>query len=206
MGRTIAASETAGRERALRRLQARIRRCEQCVLAAGRTQAVPGVGPALARVMFVGEAPGRWEDERGEPFVGTAGKFFDTLLASIGLGRGEVYITNAVKCRPFVGPPPGRNRAPRPAEIAACRGWLEEELAVVAPEIVVPMGRVAVECFLPGRKISEVHGKPQTLGGRTVLPLFHPALSRYGQGARETLKRDFLVLGRLLRPTRSRTE
>lgn len=202
MERTTAASETAGRERALRRLQARIRRCEQCVLAAGRTQAVPGVGPALARVMFVGEAPGRWEDERGQPFVGTAGKFFDTLLASIGLSRGEVYITNAVKCRPFVGSPPGRNRAPRPAEIAACRGWLEEELAVVAPEIVVPMGRVAVECFLPGRKISELHGTPHREDGRVILPLYHPALGRYGPAARETLLRDFQVLGSMLRTKR----
>jgi DNA polymerase len=154
--------------------------------------------------MFVGEAPGRREDERGEPFVGTAGTFFDTLLASGGLRRADVYITNVVKCRPFVGPAPGRNRAPRPAEIEACRPWLEAELAIVQPEIVVPMGRVALDHFLPGRKISEAHGKPQRVGGRTIVPMFHPALARYGPLPRRTLRRDFRVLGRLLetmRPT-----
>lgn len=191
----------AARERALARLRSRVRACERCGLAAGRTQAVPGVGPADARVMFVGEAPGRWEDERGEPFVGTAGRFFDTLLRSVGLTRGEVYVTNVVKCRPFVGPAPGRNRPPRPAEIEACRPWLEEELRLVQPEIIVPMGRVALDYFLPGRKISEVHGKPQRADGRTILPLFHPALARYGPAARQTLLRDFRILRRLLEET-----
>lgn len=202
MDRSSTVPDIAARERALARLRGRIRRCERCTLAAGRTQAVPGIGPADARVMFVGEAPGRWEDERGEPFVGTAGKFFDTLLTSIGLRRADVYITNVVKCRPFVGPAPGRNRAPRPAEIEACRPWLLAELAIVRPEIVVPMGRVALDHFLPGRKISEVHGTPQRMGGRTILPLFHPALARYGPLPRRTLLRDFRILGALLRAKR----
>jgi DNA polymerase len=193
------AARLAERERALAALRGQVRRCERCALAAGRIQAVPGVGPADARVLFVGEAPGRQEDVRGEPFVGAAGRTFDALLASVGLRRDQVYITNVVKCRPFIGPPPGRNRAPLPDEIRACRPWLEEELRLVRPEIVVTLGRVALEAFCPGTRISEVHGRPLRRDGLTILPLFHPALARYGPPLREMLEQDFKVLGRLLR-------
>ena len=149
--------------------------------------------------MLVGEAPGREEDLKGEPFVGTAGRFLDTLLASVGLTRGEVYITNVVKSRPFVGPPPGRNRPPLTNEIQACRAWLDEQLRIIRPQVVVAMGRIALEYVLPGRKISEVHGTPQRQDGRTILPLFHPAAALHRQALRDVLKQDFLVLGRLLR-------
>lgn len=185
--------------RALQALHEEIRRCQGCSLWAARTQAVPGVGPADARVMLVGEAPGRQEDLKGEPFVGQAGRFLDVLLASVGLTRGEVYITNVVKSRPFIGPPPGRNRSPLAAEIQACRRWLDEELRIIQPEIAVAMGRIAVEYFLPGKKIAEVHGIPQQQGARTVLPLYHPALARYGEGPRRILTQDFLKLGELIR-------
>jgi len=187
------------RERVLAALHEEIRACQRCPLWATRTQAVPGVGPADARVMLVGEAPGRQEDLKGEPFVGTAGSSLDTLLASIDLTRGEVYITNVVKSRPFVGPPPGRNRPPSTNEIQACRGWLDEQVRIIRPQVVVAMGRIALEYVLPGRRISEVHGTPQRQDARTILPLFHPAAALHRQALRDVLKQDFLVLGRLLR-------
>ncbi|MGH2399373.1 MAG: uracil-DNA glycosylase [bacterium] len=172
--------------------------CRRCPLWQTRTQAVPGVGPPTARVMMVGEAPGRQEDLKGEPFVGTAGRFFDSLLASVGLTREDVYITNAVKSRPYIGPPPGHNRTPSPGEISACRPWLDEQLRIIEPEIVVAMGRIALEYFLPGRKISEIHGKPQRQNGRIILPVFHPALARYGPELQATLRADFLKLRELM--------
>lgn len=185
--------------RALAALHKEIRKCRRCPLWATRTQAVPGVGPADARVMLVGEAPGRQEDLKGEPFVGTAGRFLGTLLSSIGLTRGDVYITNVVKSRPFIGPPPGRNRAPTAGEIVACRAWFDEQLRIIQPEIVAAMGRVALEYFFPKRKISDVHGQALQHDGRTILPLFHPAAASHRQELRETLKQDFLKLGELIR-------
>ncbi len=157
------------------------------------------MGPADAQVMFVGEAPGRQEDLTGEPFVGSAGRFLDGLLRSVGLTRDRVYITNVVKSRPFIGPPPGRNRAPAAGEIEACRPWLDEQLKIIQPEIVVPMGRVALAYFLPKRKISDVHGQPLPHDGRIILPLYHPAVAYHRQQMRDTLKEDFAVLGPLLR-------
>lgn len=200
-GRKLALVPLSKKVVALQALHEEIRKCQRCSLWAARTQAVPGVGPADARVMLVGEAPGRQEDLQGQPFVGQAGRFLDVLLASIGLARGEVYITNVVKSRPFIGPPPGRNRSPLANEIQACRKWLDEELRIIQPEIVAAMGRIAVEYFLPGKKIAEVHGSPQQQGARTILPLYHPALARYGEGPREMLIADFLKLGELIRVT-----
>jgi len=152
--------------------------------------------------MLVGEAPGRQEDERGQPFVGRAGGFLEELLASIGLPREQVYITNVVKSRPFVGPPPGRNRAPAPAEIAACRRWLDEQIRIIRPEIIVAMGRVALEYFAPGLKISRAHGRPFRHDGRIVLPVFHPSVAGRWPGRRGMLRDDFRLLGRLLRGPR----
>ena len=160
------------------------------------------MGPADAQVMLVGEAPGRQEDLKGEPFVGQAGRFLDGLLESVGLARDQVYITNVVKSRPYIGPSPGRNRAPTASEIGACRPWLDEQIRIVQPQIIVAMGRVALEYFLPKTKISQVHGRPLQHDGRTVLPLFHPAVAYHRQALRETLREDFQVLGILLRARR----
>jgi len=187
------------RTRALAALHREILACRRCPLWATRTQAVPGVGPTDARIMLVGEAPGREEDLKGEPFVGAAGRLLDTLLESIGLSRGEVFITNVVKSRPFVGPPPGRNRAPLGPEIAACRFWLDQQLRIIRPQIVVPMGRVALEYFLPGASISSVHGRPQQGVECTILPLYHPAAALRGRRLRAVIERDFQVLRTLLR-------
>src|SRR3990170_6126967 len=192
----------AARKRALAGLHKEIRSCTRCPLFRTRAEAVPGVGPADARVMLVEEAPGRQEDVRGEPFVGSAGRFLDDLLESIGLARDQVYITNVVKSRPYIGPPPGRNRAPTASEIGACRPWLDEQIRIIQPQVIVPMGRVALEYFLPNTKISHVHGRPVPHDGRTVLPLFHPAVAYHRTALRETLREDFQVLGTLLRVPR----
>lgn len=184
---------------ALARLHARIRTCDRCPLWRTRTQAVPGAGSAHARVVFVGEAPGRQEDLTGQPFVGAAGRFLDELLASVGLSRQRVYITNVVKSRPVTGPPPRRNRAPRPEEIEACVPWLAEQLSIIKPALVVTLGRIALEHFLPGEKISRVHGRPVTRGSMTILPLYHPAMALYRRDWTEMLRQDFRIIPRLLK-------
>ncbi len=195
----MARRKFADRERVLAKLHEEIRHCDLCPLHRTRTQAVPGVGPANAKVMLVGEAPGRHEDLKGEPFVGAAGKFLDELLASVGLSRADVYITNVVKSRPVSGPPPGRNRAPTPEEIAACRPWLDEQLRIIRPQIVVTLGRIALDYFLPGRKISELHGRAVTNGRVTILPLYHPAVVLYRRDWVRVLRKDFVRIRKLLR-------
>src|SRR5688572_5649045 len=133
-------------------LYERIADCPNCALARTRTRTVPGSGPSTSDVMFVGEAPGQREDEQGLPFVGAAGKFLDELLAAAGLSRETVYIANIVKCRP-----PG-NRDPQPEEIEACSAYLDEQLRIVDPRIVVTLGRVSMQRWFPGTPISRVHG------------------------------------------------
>ncbi len=189
---------------AIARLHAEIRQCQRCPLWRTRTQAVPGIGSVTARVMFVGEAPGRQEDLRGEPFVGAAGRVLDELLASINLNREQVYITNLVKSRPVAGPLPGRNRAPLPQEIEACTPWLEDQLRILKPTLVVTLGRIALEYFLPKKKISEVHGRPFKRGAMVILPLYHPAMALYRRDWVEMLKQDFRQIPRLLKSGKER--
>jgi uracil-DNA glycosylase len=147
--------------------------CTRCELAPGRTQVVLGDGAARARVLFLGEAPGATEDRLGRPFVGAAGRLLDQLLEEHALVRGDVFITNVVACRP-----PG-NRPPRPAEVEAHAPWLEAQIALVDPLLIVTLGRSALVRFVPGGKITELQGIPRQveLGGRTrtLLPLLHPA-------------------------------
>jgi DNA polymerase len=161
--------------------------CESC------TTFVPGEGDADARVVLVGEAPGANEDRQGRPFVGAAGKFLDTLLAEAGLAREETYITNVLKARP-----PG-NRDPRADEVAHCWPWLEAELAIVDPALVVPLGRHALARFDPAAKIADVHGRHLQAGGRTLFPLYHPAAALHGGKLRGTLIEDARRLGEALR-------
>jgi len=148
--------------------------------------------------MLVGEAPGRQEDLTGQPFVGAAGKFLDELLASVGLSRSDVYITNVVKSRPVSGLPPGRNRAPTPAEIAACAPWLQEQLRILRPKVIVTLGRIALDYFLPGRRIADVHGRSIPQGPVTILPLYHPAMVLYRRDWMRMLRKDFRNLRRFL--------
>ncbi len=154
-------------------------------LKAGATQLVFGVGDPDADVMFIGEAPGANEDKQGEPFVGAAGEFLNEMLSSIGMARNDVYITNVVKYRP------PDNRDPSPGEVEAFRPYLEQQLAVIQPKLVVFLGRHAMNVFLPELKISQAHGRPVRKGGQVYLPLFHPAAALYNGGMRETLMTDF---------------
>ncbi len=157
--------------------------CETC------TSFVPGEGSPDADVVIVGEAPGAREDATGRPFVGPAGRLLDGLLAEAGLERRHVFITNVVKARP-----PG-NRDPRAAEVAHHRPWLEAQLAVIRPRLVVPLGRHALRHFAPDARIGEAHG---TLVGEGLFPLYHPAAALHNPRLRETLLRDARALGAAL--------
>jgi uracil-DNA glycosylase family 4 len=152
---------------------------------------VPGEGNPDADVMLVGEAPGRNEDEQGRPFVGRAGKLLDELLAEAGLEREQVFITNVVKARP-----PG-NRDPRAGEVAHHMPWLEAQLALIRPRLVVPLGRHALAHFSDAR-IAEVHGTELIERGRTLFPLYHPAAAMYNQALRPALFADARALGAAL--------
>jgi uracil-DNA glycosylase len=161
---------------------------------------VPGEGDPNALVMIVGEAPGASEDEQGRPFVGRAGKLLDQLLAEAGLEREQVYITNVVKARP-----PG-NRDPRADEVAHHMPWLEAQLALIQPRLVVPLGRHALAHFTDGAKISEVHGTEVTERGRALFPMYHPAAALHNQSLKGTLVEDAQALGRALSRARGPSE
>jgi uracil-DNA glycosylase len=161
--------------------------CESCATF------VPGEGSADARVVFVGEAPGANEDREGRPFVGAAGRFLDTLLVEAGLARSEIFITNVLKSRP-----PG-NRDPRADEVAHSWPWLEAQLEVIEPDVIVPLGRHALARFDPLVKIADVHGRPHTAGSRDLFPLYHPAAALHGGKLRSALIEDARALGAWLR-------
>ena len=166
-----------------------------CSLKASATPGVPGDGSADSDIVFIGEAPGRAEDKIGKPFVGAAGKFLNEMLASIGLKREDIYITNVVKYRP-----PG-NRDPLPEEVASCANWLREELEVIRPKLIVFLGRHALVRFFPGERISEVHGKilkKKTKIGSHFFALYHPAAALYNGSMREVLMADFKKLPKVL--------
>lgn len=160
-----------------------------CKLRETATQGVPGDGNPNARVVFIGEAPGAQEDKEGRPFVGSSGKFLAEMLESIKMKREDIYITNIVKYRP-----PG-NRDPLPEEIAACAQWLEEEIDLIEPDLIVFLGRHAMNQFFPAEKISEAHGKlliaKKFKKCHYFLPLYHPAAALYNGSLREVLKEDF---------------
>jgi DNA polymerase len=153
---------------------------------------VPGQGDPHAGIMFVGEGPGFNEDKQGIPFVGAAGQFLNTLLASIGLSRETVFITNMVKCRP------PNNRDPQPDETAACAHYLDEQIAAIAPKIIVPLGRHALARWFPNESIGKLRAHPKVFDGITLFPLYHPAAALHNGGLRSTIEEDFLKLGALL--------
>jgi len=152
--------------------------------------------------MIVGEAPGRQEDVQGRPFVGAAGRVLADLLAEAGLRREEVFITNVVKSHP-TDRKGGSNRAPRRDEVAACLPWLQQQLALIRPRLVVALGTHALQAFLSGKKISRVHGRPFQHNGLTVLPLYHPAVALYGV-RKEILQRDMRKVRQVLPAIRER--
>lgn len=167
-----------------------IRKCDKCDLCKNRTNVVPGEGSYTASVMFIGEGPGRDEDLQGRPFVGAAGKFLNELLGIIGLKRDDVFIGNVVKCRP------PENRDPEPFEVEACWPYLVEQIKAIKPKLVVTLGRHSMGRFLPGLKISEVHGQPKRYIGiwqekQIYLPLYHPAVALYDARKRDIIIEDF---------------
>ncbi len=177
---------------ALAEIAAEVNRCTACELHKGRTRAVPGEGPIDAEIMFIGEAPGRNEDQQGRPFVGQAGRLLEELLAEIGLTRDDAWIGNIVKCRP------PDNRDPRPEEIAACAGYLERQIALLQPKLIATLGRYSMEKFFPGAKITRVHGQARRDGNRVLIPLFHPAYILRNMAAMPDAVRDMQKIPRLL--------
>jgi uracil-DNA glycosylase len=200
--------------------------CSNCVLRKGCLRVVPGVGNPEAEILFIGEAPGKKEDELGLPFVGAAGKFLDEMLASINLKREDVYphtkttenksadkknipnqkdsnfgvgvyIANVVKCRP------PENRDPLPEEVEACWPWLEKQIEVIDPKLIITLGRHSLGRFFPLMKISEVHGKAfrrdfPVIGSRVFYALYHPAAALYNGSMREILIKDFKKIPKVL--------
>lgn len=162
--------------------------CTHCALHEGRKKSVPGEGPATAEIMFIGEGPGFHENEQGRPFVGAAGKFLDQLLAQAGVTREDVFIGNVVKCRP-----PG-NRDPLPDELAACDIHLEAQIQAINPSIIVTLGRFSMNKFIPGVKISSVHGQMRKVGDRFVIPMFHPAAALHQAALKPSILADFAKL------------
>jgi len=170
----------------------------KCGLKKTATQPVPGDGSADAEIVFIGEAPGKSEDEQGRPFVGAAGKFLAEMLENINLKHEDIYITNIVKYRP------PNNRDPLPEEKDACREWLIEELNFINPKLIVFLGRHSMNDFFPVEKISSVHGKLlikkfQKIETKYFLPLYHPAAALYNGGMRDVLKKDFAKIPKFIK-------
>ena len=174
-------------------LRVQVESCRRCPLCDGRTQTVFGVGNPHARVMFIGEAPGKNEDLQGEPFVGAAGHYLNELLGCAGLRREDVFIANVLKCRP-----PG-NRDPRPEEIQTCTPFLREQTRTIDPEVLVTLGKFSTQFVLKTQVgITRLHGRVQRAGKFLVFPVFHPAAALYDGAKREALENDFVTLGQLL--------
>ena len=189
-----------GTEAALTTVAAEVRTCTRCALHRGRTNAVPGEGNPLSDVLLVGEGPGAREDATGRPFVGPAGQLLNELLGSLGWARQDVFIANVVKCRP-----PG-NRDPEPDEISACAGYLERQEAALDPAVIVTLGRHSLGRYLPGARISSVHGQLRRSGGRFIFPMYHPAAALHQASLRETLFTDIRGLPAALLAAREALE
>jgi len=181
----------------LAQIAAEVSKCQACALYHSRKNAVPGEGPAKSEIMFIGEGPGFYENEQGRPFVGAAGKFLDELLTQAGLERPEVWIGNVVKCRP-----PG-NRDPLPEELAACDKYLERQMAAINPKIIITLGRYSMGKYMPGAKISAVHGQMRRIGDRFVIAMFHPAAALHQASLKPAILKDFGQLPKLLEQARS---
>jgi uracil-DNA glycosylase family 4 len=178
---------------ALSELYEEIKCCQRCEIARYRTNVVPGEGAEDAAIMFIGEAPGWHEDQQGRPFVGPAGKFLDELLALIELKREQVYIANVIKCRPQ------GNRDPLPQEILNCRKWLDCQIEIIRPEMIVTLGRYSMALFFPQKSISKIHGTAEKReDGIIYYAMYHPAAALHQQSLRETIKADMLKIPELL--------
>ncbi|MFN0074460.1 MAG: uracil-DNA glycosylase family protein, partial [Chloroflexota bacterium] len=173
-------------------VHAEARGCIKCALSKTRKLVVPGDGPANAEIMFIGEAPGYWENERGLPFVGQAGQLLEELLKGIGMERSDVFITNVLKCRP------PNNRDPLPDEVAACRPYLDSQLLIINPIVVVTLGRHSSARFFPPKTMRDMHGRPVKLGNSTIMPTYHPAAILRQPGLRKVVDEDFQLIASLV--------
>ena len=181
-------------------LEAAVRTCTRCELHRTRTQTVFGVGDRRARWMFIGEAPGAEEDRQGEPFVGRAGQLLNSMLRALGLGRDQVFIANVLKCRP-----PG-NRDPRPEEAASCRGYLEGQIALIEPTLIVAVGRIAAQNLLgTDAPLARLRGRVHSLGerGRPVVVTYHPAYLLRSPGEKRKAWQDLVFARKVLREAQS---
>lgn len=176
----------------MKNLHLSIKNCHRCPLYKTATNTVPGEGNPNTKIIFIGEAPGRYEDETGRPFVGRAGKLLDKLLESINLKRESVFITSVVKHRP------PKNRQPKTPETRACGFWLKEQLSIIKPKFIITLGRFGLEYFAPYEKISKVHGtiRKTLVDGRKInlFPLYHPAAGLRSTRNKKTLFEDFRKL------------
>jgi uracil-DNA glycosylase family 4 len=177
---------------ALTELYEQIALCQKCEIARRRTKVVPGEGAENAGIMFIGEAPGWHEDQQGRPFVGPAGQFLDRLLASINLDRRQVYIANVIKCRP------PDNRDPLPTEIQNCRQWLDKQIEVISPRMIVTLGRYSMARYFPGKSISKIHGTAQKRDGIIYYAMYHPAAALHQQSLKQAIEADMLKIPKVL--------
>lgn len=180
----------------LEELNQRIATCTDCDLCRARTHAVPGEGPHDAEILFVGEGPGFHEDQQARPFVGPAGRFLEELIQSIGLRRDQVFITNVVKCRP------PNNRDPLPGEIEACRKYLERQIELLRPKVIVSLGRYSLAWFFPRDTISKVHGQARVKDGAYFIPMYHPAAALHAGNMRKVIQEDFKKIPAVLEQAR----
>ncbi len=177
----------------LKKLASQCMLCNECDLAKLRTNVVFGAGDSNAKIMFIGEAPGKNEDMCGEPFVGSAGKLLNDMLESIGLTRDDIYIANILKCRP------PKNRDPKPEEVKLCTLWLKEQINLVKPQVLVTLGNFATRYILQTKEgITCLCGKVHFIDGMKVVPMFHPAATIYDRSKADILKSDFKMLAGLL--------
>ncbi len=179
-------------DQALKKIAEDVSRCKKCELNHSREKGVPGEGPSNAEIMFIGEGPGFHENMQGRPFVGAAGDLLVTLLDSIGMKREDVFITNVVKCRP-----PG-NRDPAPEELKACRPYLDQQIQIINPSVIVTLGRFSMARFIPHAKISEIHGQPIRVKGMLIVPFYHPAAALHRPSLRSIVEEDFAKLPALI--------
>ena len=188
-------------EQELEKLAKQIEVCTRCELHLSRKRAVPGEGPTHAEIMFIGEGPGARENEQGRPFVGASGKFLDQLLEQAGVTRADVWITNVVKCRP-----PG-NRDPFPDEVETCTSnYLQHQINIVNPSIIVTLGRFSMSMFFKGAKITQIHGQMRKVADHFVIAMYHPAAALHQISLKPVIMEDFARLPDLLKEARTELE
>ena len=180
-------------------IQKKVKTCKNCNLCITRKNAVPGKGNRNADIVFIGEAPGKSEDLRGEPFIGTAGKKLDDALENTGLTRDSVYITNIVKCRP------PKNRIPNDIEKTACSGYLKDEIAIINPKIICLLGNTPYYSILGGKEISKNHGKFVSKDNHMYFVTFHPAATIYNQKLVNVFKKDIIKLVKELQKLKTKS-